>query len=228
MEQDFVMIILNCKKYKNKALFQKVTWLPKVDSFLKYYHVIGDESIDQDYIFHHESNLLIVKTKDDYNSLPEKVFMAQRAISETFKFKYLFKTDDDQILVEPRFLNMISRVLMAKTPHVHYAGYIVDVPKPYLCEYHRIHPELPKHLPVYQTKYCSGRFYVLSNEAVQDLQGKKERITSEYLEDYANGFHLNDRFKETMFNIETNKYFTDIELSDFPTWEAKLQKDSIK
>ena len=38
----------------------------------------------------------------------------------------------------------------------------------------------------------------------------------EYLEDYAIGFNLDPYFKSNMLRLETQKNFTDIELSDFP------------
>ena len=40
--QDFIMLIMNCKKYYKKAKFQKMTWLKTIPSYLKYYHVIED------------------------------------------------------------------------------------------------------------------------------------------------------------------------------------------
>ena len=153
---------------------------------------------------------------DDYNSLPKKVIAAYHAIQSTFTYKYLFKTDDDQILVANKFFDMICGLINMKQPRPHYGGFIVDVKQPYLSEYHRIHPELPKNLPLYITKYCSGRFYFLSSEAVTYLITKRERIEREFLEDYAIGFNLNPHFKEGMLSIATNKFFTDIELSDFP------------
>jgi hypothetical protein len=85
-----------------------------------------------------------------------------------------------------------------------------------MSEYHRLHPELPKQLPLYITKYCSGRFYFLSSEAVQYLILKRANIEREFLEDYAIGFNLSKTLKENILLISTNKYFTDIELSDFP------------
>ena len=106
-------------------------------------------------------------------------------------------------------------------PVSHYGGYVVDVKKPYYSEYNRIHPELPEKLPVLKTKYCSGRFYFLSKEAVVNLLGKRERILCEYLEDYAIGFYLDDSFKKDILHIKTNMYFTDIELSDYPLWLEK-------
>jgi hypothetical protein len=85
----------------------------------------------------------------------------------------------------------------------------VDVDKPYLSQYHEIHPELPENLPILETRYCSGRFYVLSELAILDLISKKDAIYKEYLEDYAVGLHLDLFLKQNMLNIQTNKYFVD-------------------
>jgi hypothetical protein len=214
--QDFIMLIMNCKKYQKKALFQKMTWLKTIPSYLKYYHVMGDETMDQEFKFDDENNILFVKVADDYNSLPKKVIASYLAVHSTFTYKYLFKTDDDQILIANKFFDMLCGLINMKQPRPHYGGYIVDVKQPYLSEYHRIHPELPKNLPLYITKYCSGRFYFLSSESVSYLITKRERIEREFLEDYAIGFNLNPHFKEGMLSVATNKFFTDIELSDFP------------
>lgn len=211
IEQEFIMLIMNCVKYEKKALFQKRTWLKLIPHYLRYYHVIGDEKMETTYRFDEDNHVLWVKTPDDYNSLPNKVITSYQAINETFNFKYLFKTDDDQILSSPRFFDTISQMLLAKQPKSHYGGYIVDVPKPYLSGYHKIHPELPKNLPIYQTKYCSGRFYFLSREAIISLISKRDKIKDEFLEDYAIGLNLDPIYKTHIFNIYTNKYFTDID-----------------
>ena len=222
MEQhDFIMLIMNCKKYVKKALFQKKTWLPLLPHYIKYYHVIGDQDLKNDYEFDNNNKILWVKVGDDYNSLPEKVYASYKAIYDTFQFKYLFKTDDDQILVNPKFFDIITGLIQIKNPVPHYGGYIVDVKKPYYSQYNKIHPELPDKLPVLQTKYCSGRFYFLSKSAIINLLGKKMKITSEFLEDYAIGYNLDAKFKTDMLNIATNRYFTDIELSDYPQWLEK-------
>jgi hypothetical protein len=216
MEQEFIMLIMNCKKYEKKALFQKRTWLKQLSPYLKYYHVIGDPELETEYKFDDEKNILLVKTQDDYNSLPKKVIAAYEAVSKTFSFKYLFKTDDDQILVNINYLDIISKIVKTKKPQIHYGGFNVVINKHHLSEYHTIHPELPKHLPLHPTKYCSGRFYFLSKEAVEDLITKKQFIQQEYFEDYAIGFYLNENLKKTMIHIATNNFFTDIERSDFP------------
>ena len=216
INQDFILLIMNCKKYEKKAHIQKTTWLKTIPSFLKYYHVIGDESLDSDFTFDDVNNILWLKTPDDYNSLPKKVIQSYIAVNASFEYKYIFKTDDDQILTNTNFFNTITKLITNKKPVSHYGGYVVDVPFSYLSQYHIIHPELPKHLPVYATKYCNGRFYFLSKLAIEDLITKKANIINEYLEDYAIGFNLDERYKIDILNIATNKIFTDINLTDYP------------
>ena len=209
------MLIMNCKKYLKKAKFQKMTWLPKIPSYLQYYHVIGEPDLDTRYKFDNENNILWIKVEDDYNSLPKKVIRAYEAVYETFDFKYLYKTDDDQRLVNEKFLDVV-RGITSNSKKIHYGGYIVDVKQNYLSQYHKIHPELPEYLPILQTKYCSGRFYFLSKQALANVISKKNLIEKEYLEDYAIGFNLDQYYKLNMTNLATNKFFTDIELSDYP------------
>ena len=203
IEQEFIMLIMNCKKYTEKAIFQKKTWLPLIPSYLKYYHVIGDDTMYEEYKFDETNNILWVKTEDDYNSLPKKVIKSYEATYKTFKFKYIFKTDDDQILVKPHFFDTIKNLIKDMVPYPHYGGYVIDVKQPYLSQYNRIHSELPDKLPILQTKYCSGRFYFLSQNAVCSLINKKKKIMKEYLEDYAIGYNLDDKFKENIRNTRT-------------------------
>jgi len=216
INQNFILLIMNCKKYENKARIQKNTWLRSIPPFLKYYHVIGNESLDSDFIFDDDNNILWVKTPDDYNSLPKKVIQSYIAINSKFNYKFILKTDDDQMLTNTNFFNTITKLITNKKPVSHYGGYVVDVPFPHFSQYHIIHPELPKYLPIYATKYCNGRFYFLSKLAVEDLITKKENIMNEYFEDYAIGFNLDEKYKIDILNIATNKIFTDINLSDYP------------
>lgn len=218
MNQEYVMLIMNCKKYHQKALFQKQTWLKKCPDYLQYYHVIGDPNLKSDFEFNNRDHILTVNTPDDYVSLPKKVISAYIAVYKTFNFKYIFKTDDDQILVKPSFFHILPTLL--ETKQSHYGGYVVDVKRPYLSKYNLIHPELPQYIPILQTQYCSGRFYFLSCAATEDLILKKHLIEKECLEDYAIGYNLGTKFKENIMSISTNDFFTDIELSDFPKMMA--------
>lgn len=207
ISQDFVFLIMNCEKYREKAEKQKQTWLQHLPSFLVYYHVIGNPLLEQEFKFDDLNRVLTVRTKDDYNSLPQKVIKAYEAVNSRYDFKYIFKTDDDQMVKKPDIFETVKTVLLQK--QTHYGGYIIDVKQPHYSQYNRIHPELPSSLAILPTRYCSGRFYFLSREAVSDLLSKKVLFKIEYLEDYAVGFHLKKSLKENMLFIDTNRIFRD-------------------
>jgi hypothetical protein len=180
---------------------------------MPYFHVIGNPELTTEYIIDEFEHILYVKVPDDYNSLPKKVIAAYEAINKEYIFRYIFKTDDDQNLIQIQFLEILKKLLINRLPKIHYGGEVINVDKPYLSQYSNIHPELPKHLPVLQTQYCSGRFYILSDLAIQQLIQKKDKICNEYLEDYAIGVYLDPILKKNIFNIQTNKYF--IDFNDF-------------
>jgi len=207
LTENYILLIFNCYKYREKAIKQKETWLKNID--IRYFHVLGDPNLSTDYHFDISNNILHVKCDDDYNSLPKKVLRAYMAISHTYHFKYIFKTDDDQYLEPVHFLYTMMNILDKKTPKVHYGGKINNVTIPYKSQYYRIHPELPKDLSIYTTKYCSGRFYFLSWEAVFNLSNKKVLIENEYLEDYAIGYYLSSYLKTNILDITVDKYFKD-------------------
>ena len=100
---DFVLLILNCKRYKEKAEKQRRTWLRDF-TLMPYYHVIGEPQLSTPFLFNEEDRILYVRCADDYVSLPKKVIAAYAAVQRTYQFKYIFKTDDDQILCDASFL----------------------------------------------------------------------------------------------------------------------------
>jgi hypothetical protein len=213
-KQDVILLIFNCKRYRFKALQQKETWLPSIPSNLVYFHVIGDPNLESEFRFILEENILLVKVEDDYNSLPKKVIRAFEAVQKMYQFKYIFKTDDDQNVTNIKFFDTVMSLLNKKyddlNTRLHYGGHIVDVKQTYQSQYCRIHKELPTDLLVKATKYCSGRFYFLSVDAINYLVSeKKDLIEAEYLEDYAVGYHLSGDFKSKMLPLDTNKYFVD-------------------
>jgi hypothetical protein len=178
IEEDYILLIMNCMRYREKALVQKAGWLRSLPDCVSYYHVIGDTTLCVPYLFDNEERILWVKTMDDYNSLPKKVIAAIHAVKTTFKFKYIFKTDDDQVLQDNGFFDMLIDKLVRKPTKMkaHYGGQVVDVQIPYLSQYFTIHPELPQDMIIQKTEYCSGRFYFLSPEAVTNIVSKRENI----------------------------------------------------
>jgi len=209
MQQDYILLIMNCIKYRYKADIQTETWLKNLPSNISYFHVLGDPEAKDPFYFDFEGRILWVKTNDDYNSLPDKVISAYEAIQKTFVYKYILKTDDDQMLKTNVFFPMITNLINTMQPKVHYGGFIVDVPFQHISKYYMIHPELPKNLLIEKIKYCNGRFYLLSNEAVEDLVSKKDEIGKQYLEDYGIGLYLDPLYKTNILHIDTKKYFED-------------------
>jgi len=221
-----LLLIMNCVKYEHKAAKQRESWLKGLQ--IPYYHVLGNLELEANYQFDDQQKILWVKTPDDYNSLPKKVITAYAAVQQSFPaIQYIFKTDDDQMLQSNnpnKFFDNINKMLERRmqTAKIHYAGNIVDVPKAYLSQYYRIHPELPKELPVYVTKYCSGRFYILSMEAIAYLISNRELIFQEYLEDYAMGMHLHNRYKNPMLHLDTDIFFKDMGVDAETETEASM------
>lgn len=213
IDQPYILLIMNCKRYRSKAITQKETWIKQLPSNLLYFHVIGDIELDEDYKFDNEERILYVNVQDDYNSLPKKVISAYEAVYNEYRFKYIFKTDDDQDVISMNIFTILPQILDNCMNYnvYHYGGNIVEVKQPYLSQYHRIHPELPENLPVRATTYCNGRFYFLSRSAVKYLLSKKDKISNEYLEDYAIGYYLPQHiFKQHMLSLQTDKYFKDM------------------
>lgn len=209
-KKDFILLIMNCVKYRYKAELQKEGWLKTIPTFIHYYHVLGDPTLSVDFHFDEEERILWVKTKDDYNSLPYKVISAYTAVHQTFKYKYIFKTDDDQMLKKTLFFNTFTKLLLSKVESIHYGGFIVDVPREHISTYNLIHEELPNNLLIKKIKYCNGRFYFLSNNAVTYLVTRKKDFLNEYLEDYAVGLYLeNTPFKKDILFFNTRQIFDD-------------------
>jgi hypothetical protein len=208
--QDYILLIMSCKRYEHKAQIQKDGWLLDLPPFLIYYHVIGNPSLNTDYLFSENDRILYVRIEDDYNSLPQKVIAAYNAIEKKYKFQYIFKTDDDQEVLNVRFFDMVKTLIEknTKVKH-HYGGQIVEILQPYYSKYHLIHNELPPNLPILPLRYCNGRFYFLSSVAVKFLINKINYFVDEYFEDYAIGRHLDDNLKMNILHIQSDRFLHD-------------------
>lgn len=207
---DYVLLILNCKSYKHKADLQKELWLSNLPENIRYFHIIGDTEscTDKSYHFDFDNNILYVPTNDDYISLPHKIITALNAVNDTFNYKYIYKTDDDQILIQPDFFNHLNRQLENKN-NCHYGGFSLRV-KTHVSKYNRVHPCLPDNLVLSETVYCNGRFYLLSKKAVEHLLTNEEKIKTHYIEDHAIGLYLADELKENLLHFNSNVALIDM------------------
>ena len=175
IDSNIILLICSCDKYILKAQYQKLTWLKTFQSIcsdIPFFHIVGRPNMNSKYKFDHDQHILFVQTNDDYNSLPSKMLAAFDAIEREYSYLYIFKTDDDQMVSNVNFFNHLSSLLIQQynTPNsIHYGGQVIDVKMPHVSEYWQLHPELPKNLLIKPTKYCSGRFYFISSQAVKEL-----------------------------------------------------------
>jgi len=201
MITDYILLIMNCERYEHKAHYQKDGWLKHIK--IPYYHVIGKPELDVPFIFDEANRILYLKVDDDYCSLPKKVIRAYEAVHAVHPYKYIFKTDDDQVLTDPTFFD---RLIPQLNDDVHYAGRICKIEKEEFSGYWEYHPELPRDIFMRKNEYCNGRFYVLSRIAIADLLTKKTSIETEYFEDYSIGYNLNPFFKIPILEINNDVF----------------------
>ena len=112
IEQKYVLLIMSCKKYHDKMILQKKSWLQDIPSYIKYFHVIGDSSLKKEYEFNYDENVLVVNTKDDYVSLPKKVIQAYYAVDNEYQYQFIFKVIFNHSLSTHYFLNPIFHFLL--------------------------------------------------------------------------------------------------------------------
>lgn len=205
IKSDYVLMILNCKKYQYKAELQKKGWLNNIELFfdLKYFHVIGDKELckEKEYIFDFENKILYVNSEDDYLHLPKKVITAFKAINDTFNYKYILKTDDDiELAVKGEF----SKIIFLLEKNISYYGGFVNSPGKLCGPWFRAtskNADFPKNILLENIDYCSGRFYYLYKNAVIDLLNKSNLIKYKFIEDHSIGLYLNDFFKKNIIHI---------------------------
>jgi hypothetical protein len=203
MTSEYILLIMNCERYASKAHHQKKGWLKEIK--IPYYHVIGKPELEAPFIFDDKDRILYVKVEDNYCSLPKKVIRAYEAVHAVHQYKYIFKTDDDQVLTD---FDFFDRLIPQLTPEVHYAGRKCKIEKEEFSGYWEYHPELPRDIFMRKNEYCNGRFYVLSRTAVADLITKKSSIDEDYFEDYSIGYNLNPAIKNPILEIN-NDVFVD-------------------
>jgi len=210
IKKDYILLILHCEKYKFNRIIQMNTYLKYLPEKINYYHIIGNSNLEKEYEFYENEKIIVVKSEDDYLYLPLKIMKAYQAIYDTYDFKYIFKTDDTQICIYKDFFDdLINKLIKFEENDnkSHYGGFIVNLEKQKLCEHYKNHSELPNNRLLLPTIYCSGSFYYLSSDAMNNLIVKKEEIIKDYLEDYSIGYNLSNQFKKNMIHIPIEVIF---------------------
>ena len=198
-----ILLILSSESSKDKALQQKNTWLKNLPESIIYFHVLGNPNLQNDFTFDDKEHTLYVKTKDDTISRPHKIIMAFEAIYRTYNFKYILKMDDAQMPLADNFFQvMVDNLSSMVAPH--YGGNIKTITAH--TEYTN-NPELPASILLQATTYCTGRFYLLSSQAVASLLPNKTKIAREYLEDYAIGLYLDASYKKNAMLVKSDILF---------------------
>jgi hypothetical protein len=116
------------------------TWLQQVPHVI----FVGIPTLATEVDFSEHTRLCKLRCKDDYDSLPTKVWLALRFMKDTFDPEYLFKVDDDVIL-RPALLPKYVRELQPYD----YAGNV--------CTHIRF------------AAFCGGPLYYLSRKAIECL-----------------------------------------------------------
>jgi hypothetical protein len=210
---DYLLLILNCEKYREKAIYQKETWLKHIPSNMNYYHIIGNKEKcnTQDIVIDDEQHIIYCNSLDDYNNIPSKIITTLKGVNAMFQYKYIFKTDDDHIPIKDDFFQTLIDSLKHTQPKVHYGGNIITLKDNHFSQYWKIHNCLPKILYLEPTIYATGAFYLLSKEAVECLITKKEHFERKYIEDHAVGYFLDPFYKEHVMSIDTARNFIEID-----------------
>jgi hypothetical protein len=202
MEQEYILLILNCNKYAYKKKIQEKLWVNHIPLNIKHFYVRGDPTLTS-HKFDLSNNILYVNCKDDYVSLPQKTIKAIRAIKETFNFKYIFKTDDDQMLINKSFFTDLTNELPLEK--YDYGGFTLDVGD-HVSTYRL--EETQKEIFVKGCSYCNGRFYLLSDRACEHILQKETEFEEYVFEDHAVGYMLTD-----FENLKRKRFTT--QLGDF-------------
>lgn len=179
------LILLNCKKYNYKRQNQINTWL-KSFNIMPWFHIIGDTTLESEYIFNDDKNILIVNVPDDYISLPKKTYMAIKAIRERYPdIQYIFKTDDDTQCDENE-LNKYLQII----PDYDYGGYNINILQNSLSEHHCMYTDIKEPKLVLACTYCSGPFYFLSRKSIDYIISRKNDFWTYVYEDNVVGYVL--------------------------------------
>lgn len=124
-ETFLLVLITSSVQHSGKRKAIRNSWLKLNSPLSKHIFVVGRKgSQDDEAILLSESSefgdlLILPSTKDDYNTLSEKVLRAFVHISSTWTFKFLLKCDDDSFVRTPDIVHELS-TRFAKTKNLYW------------------------------------------------------------------------------------------------------------
>lgn len=180
------LIILNCFKYEHKRQQQRSTWL-KDFPYELWFHIRGVHGQAQDYVIDKEEHIIYVKTRDNYDSLTQKTYLALKAVRESFPtVTHILKTDDDENCNVSKLVESMDEIMA----YDYGGGYLTLYKTDKLSTYH-YHSSIKKEPALVKAAYYFiGRFYFLSAKAADIVLSKKKAIWRLMFEDNAIGYAL--------------------------------------
>lgn len=199
------LFILNCKKYDHKRQRQLESWTQHLPSSVLWFHVVGDPSLTPEYAHVPATHLLTVRCGDGYLALPQKTYLAVKAIRNLFPSVHtILKTDDDMDCDLPAFTDMLKAI-----EGYDYGGEIIMVERPHMSIYHypNVAEEDRKPIIMYQCAYCPGRFYFLSRKAADWLLRARPKFDVPGFEDATVGRVMSSNPGLRVLNLDAKKIF---------------------
>jgi len=147
-----MLLIISCNQNKDQLEIIYDSWLKY--SKIPYVIVIGNPDQIDNYIFDESSRKLYIKSKDDYDSLPFKVYYGISIIKKLWNPSFIIKIDDDIFLNPIKLYSWIY-----DEPHCDYEGvkasFEIDIESSNTTV-----------LTSQKILYCGGPMYFISSNAI--------------------------------------------------------------
>jgi len=209
-DKNYIILIQSCKKYYDTRAQKQINgWLKDLPSFIKYYHIIGDISIENNHI-DNEKNIIYVKEKDDYCNVGGKLIEALELLNKTCDFEYILKTDDDQNIAYKNSILDIVNIIQNKK--YFYGGKLITIENHYPILHRQMHSEITINL-LEKATYSNGRFILFSKDSIEYYSQVdiKTEIKNREVDDHAFGYLLDYGKKNNILYLDSDIYFKDFD-----------------
>jgi GR25 family glycosyltransferase involved in LPS biosynthesis len=199
----YVLGVMTCKKNLPLSVRQYGRHFKGIETYpFIYMRFIGDPELPTEWSYNEQEHLLTLRCKDDYLTLPYKVYLFVKAVKALFpNIQGIFKTDDDITIDIEKLYTLIemhkNELYVGK--HVvgkeHISGYLAS--KEHVTQ---MYPEFKTYgvwMP--EADYCAGGGYYLNNK-VFDIVLKRTDLFRPFPENYKE--YCNGRFFENVYVFE--------------------------